>query len=206
METLRERKKHRTRETLVATALELFTDRGFAATTLDELCESAEVSKRTFFRYFTSKEDVATAPGHDMWRAFLARLARDEGRGKVVDLLQEALLATLADMPDEGWADRLLLSRQLAARVPSVDAHGLHFCHRTSLAALEVLRGRTGLPEDDLRLRLAVDVLVAAFQRAQERWAGLPGSPGRAELAGCAREAFAALPGVFAIAVGETAS
>ncbi|ATE55152.1 TetR/AcrR family transcriptional regulator [Actinosynnema pretiosum] len=203
METLRERKKHRTREALIATALEVFTDRGFAATTLDELCARVEVSKRTFFRYFAGKEDVAMAPVHDMWRAFLARLARDEGRGKVVDLLQEALVATLADMPDDGWADRLLLSRQLAARTPSMDAHGLYFCDRTSLAALEVLHGRTGLAPDDLRLRLAVDVLVAAFQRAQERWAGLPGSPGKAELVGCAREAFAAVPGIFAIAVGE---
>jgi len=55
---LRERKKQRTRETLARVALELFDERGYHATTLAEIAEAADVSTRTIFSYYASKEDI----------------------------------------------------------------------------------------------------------------------------------------------------
>ncbi|CAM5419556.1 TetR/AcrR family transcriptional regulator [Streptomyces abikoensis] len=194
---LRERKKQRTREALVDTALELFTERGFQGVTLDELCDAVDTSKRTFFRHFSSKEDVAMTPLLDLWRAFLDDLeTREPGGGPLLDLLQEALLAALDRMPADQWAARVLLSRGLAEHTPSMDAHGLRFCRDTTQAALGVLERRLGLTTaDDPRPRLAIDMLVAAFHCALDTWTSTPGAPTRGALAAHVRTACAALPG-----------
>lgn len=194
---LRERKKLRTRQALIETALELFTERGFDGVTLDELCDTVEVSKRTFFRYFTSKEDVAMAPTQDLWLAFLDELEAPEPPvGPLVEALRDALLAALARMgEDTDWARRALASRRLAARTPSMDAHGLHFCDRTSRSALTTLHRRLDLgARDELPARLALDMLVAAFHLALASWVDQPGRPAHDALAGQLRDTCAALP------------
>lgn len=55
---LRERKKSRTRETVRRAAFRLFEENGYTQTTIDQIAEAAEVSPRTFFRYFPTKESV----------------------------------------------------------------------------------------------------------------------------------------------------
>jgi AcrR family transcriptional regulator len=55
---LRERKKEATVEKLRQVALELFTERGFDAVSVDDVAEAADVSKTTVYRYFPSKEDL----------------------------------------------------------------------------------------------------------------------------------------------------
>ncbi|MFH8368921.1 TetR/AcrR family transcriptional regulator [Streptomyces sp. NPDC018031] len=145
---LRARKKLRTRQALIDTALRLFTERGFDGVTLDELCDTVEVSKRTFFRTFTSKEDVAMAPTQDMWAAFLDDLeTRDPRGGTLLEMLRDALLAAIGAMTEEGWAERVRLSGRLAARTPSMDAHGLQFCDRTCRTALDTLHRRLWLTD-----------------------------------------------------------
>src|SRR5216683_577633 len=62
---LRERKKLRTRRALADAALRMFTEKGFGATTLEELADEAEVSRSTFFRFFPAKEAAAIDPGWD---------------------------------------------------------------------------------------------------------------------------------------------
>lgn len=65
---LRERKKHRTHETITRVAIDLFGEQGFRATTLTQIAEAAEIAPSTLHGYFPSKEDILFNP-HDALRA-----------------------------------------------------------------------------------------------------------------------------------------
>lgn len=67
--TRRERKKQQTRRALTRAALTLFLERGFDATTIDEIAEAADFHRATFFRNFDSKEDVALGDINDRFKA-----------------------------------------------------------------------------------------------------------------------------------------
>ncbi|MEV4839128.1 TetR family transcriptional regulator [Nonomuraea sp. NPDC049486] len=199
---LRERKKARTRQALIDTALELFTEGGFDGVTLDELCDAVEISKRTFFRTFTSKEDVAGAPTHDLWIAFLDDIeSRDPSGAAILPFLCDALLSVIDRMPAEGWTRRVLLNLRLADKTPSLDAHCRYMCDLITRTALDILSRRFDVPpeRDDPRLRLALDMAVAAFHHALEGWAADPAEPTRASLTARIRDTFTAVPGALTL-------
>jgi len=60
---LRERKKAKTRATIQHEALALIRKQGYAATTVDQICDAAEISESTFFRYFPAKPESTVGWG-----------------------------------------------------------------------------------------------------------------------------------------------
>src|SRR5882672_12482033 len=91
---LRERKKQRTRETIAGAARELFAERGYHATTLPEIAEAADVSTRTIFSYFPSKEDILFSDFPIMKEALAQALAeRPEGQ-EALETVREFILSS----------------------------------------------------------------------------------------------------------------
>lgn len=70
----RDRKKSETRRALRDAAHRLFAEQGFRQTTIDEITDAADVSRRTFFRYYSSKEDLLRAEIADLLPVMLAAL------------------------------------------------------------------------------------------------------------------------------------
>lgn len=70
----RERKKAETREALRAAAHQLFAAKGFAQTTIDDITDAADVSRRTFFRYYGSKDELLRADVADLLPVMIAAL------------------------------------------------------------------------------------------------------------------------------------
>lgn len=201
---LRERKKRRTRAALVGAALELFTRDGVDAVTLDRLCDEVEVSKRTFFRTFTSKEDVAMAPLQDYWGTVLEVLEEEPVGGRpVVAMFGDTLLSALDRMPGQTWAEQAVLCARLAARTPSMNGHNLQFCETTMAQALAILHRRLDLgPAGDPRPRLAGDMVLSAFHHALDGWAEQDGAGGTEALARRIRATLDVLPDSLALVVG----
>jgi AcrR family transcriptional regulator len=101
---LRERKKQRTRETIIKAALELFADRGYAHTTLEDIADAAEVSTGTLFAYFPSKEDILFPEERPFYEELKQRLEQRPAAATTFDVLRE-FLDTL-EPPDETFSQR----------------------------------------------------------------------------------------------------
>ncbi|MBH0099320.1 TetR family transcriptional regulator [Salinibacterium sp. NSLL150] len=93
--SLTERRKRDTQLEIARTAARLFSDRGAAAVTAEEIAQQSGVAVRTFYRYFSSKED-AVAPlltiGADQWHALVAAADPDEN---VLAALEHTISAVL---------------------------------------------------------------------------------------------------------------
>lgn len=182
--TLRERKKMRTRQALVETAISMFSERGFDTTPLDALLDEVEVSRRTFFRNFRSKEDVALTAVTELWSAYLDVLDETEKSGSLVDVFRDTMLATLNRM-DEDWYRRFPATLRLIEQSPALNGHSLRHCAEVQAEMVHRLGGTQGL-----ELRLVLEFCVATWRCALDEW--LPACVA-GELPACVRRAFAAI-------------
>src|SRR5687767_10070242 len=117
----RERKKNRTRQELIDAATKLFASRGFDETTTEDIAEAADVSQRTFFRHFSSKEAVLYGDMDELLARFRAILEERPVGEPLVESVRASILA-LADDYDDQRKLRLLQAR-LAATYPAVSAY-----------------------------------------------------------------------------------
>jgi AcrR family transcriptional regulator len=96
-EGLRQRKRRETRARIVDAALKLFLARGYDATTVDEIAEAAGISKRSFFDYFPTKEDVVAAWQDGFGEALAAAVAARPPGEPAVKAVEAALIEVVAD-------------------------------------------------------------------------------------------------------------
>jgi AcrR family transcriptional regulator len=171
---LRERKKERTRAELTDAAFRLFAERGFDETTIEDIVEQVEVSPRTFFRYFDSKEDVVIGFFDDMGlelRAMLEARPADEPPFEAL----RAALGSLIDLYEER-AERVMAAKRLAHETPAIRARLLDKHARWENWVTEVLCDRLGEPEqDDPHARLIAAVALAAYGTAVNSWCTVEG-------------------------------
>src|SRR3712207_7638229 len=87
-EGLRERKKRAARDTIAATARRLFAERGFEAVTVAEVAAAADVSEKTVFNHFPTKEDLAFAGREEGIAQFVAALTQRTPGTSVLDVFR----------------------------------------------------------------------------------------------------------------------
>ncbi|SEC93537.1 TetR family transcriptional regulator [Streptomyces sp. TLI_105] len=167
--TLAQRKRQLVATELTEAALQLFALKGFDAATVDEIATEAGVSKRTFFRYFASKEDVVVQFLAGMGADMRAALADRPAGERPSEALRHAVSVPLAACGDH--AERVLPVVRLILRTPSLLARFLEHQAEWREDLAEELGARLGRdPEADLRPRLAAGMALTAFDAVLRRW------------------------------------
>lgn len=188
----RERKKRETRQALQDAALRATLERGLVAVTVEDIAEAADVSVRTFFNYFSTKEQAIV--GYDPDRPARLReamLARPTGEEPLAAL--RAVLVEMAEQltvgPDE-WERRL---QAIKAHPELLTAH-LAAWTALERGLVEAVATRTGTdPDRDLYPGLVVASAVAANRVAALRWKGSRARGGDASLPALVAQALDAL-------------
>lgn len=165
--SLRKRKKDRTRRTLQAEAVRLFTQQGFEATTIEEIAAAAEVAPRTFFRYFSSKEEVVFWSEHQpMLAGFVAARPDHEPAAQA---LRRGLSDGLASFYEQD-RERLLERSKLACRTPALQPRWRQQQADLGAGMAQILAHRLGVHADGLEVRAIAAAVAAALFVAIEEW------------------------------------
>ncbi|WP_135452699.1 TetR family transcriptional regulator [Mycobacterium sp. DL99] len=156
---LRERKKQRTRAMLIEAAIDLCDRQGFEQTTVEQIAAVADVSPRTFSRYFATKDAVVLAFVDEVIEIVAIELeAQPAGIGDIEALYRahlQAFLKTKTAPPTQLTSDRLLASARIITSSPVLIQSASEF---RADAVNAVLARRMGVPGDDRRLKLTAVV------------------------------------------------
>jgi AcrR family transcriptional regulator len=188
---LRARVREGTRIEVGTIALDLFAERGFEGTTAGEAADAAGISRASFFRLFSSKEEAV--------------FARQEATGAVI-------AATLAERPPEEdhWTalrsafkastdryledpERALARSRLILENPSLRARRLEVHADWSPAICEALAARMGGDAESIKIEAVVAAALGAFDAATTRWGASDGG----DLIALIDESFEAVAALF---------
>jgi len=185
-EGLRARKRRETLQRITDAGMRLFIARGYAETRVDDIAEAAGISRRTFFHYFESKDDILLSLQSGIG-AMLSQALRDTPAGlRPLDAVRAAVIAVSATIPP---ADMIAIDRLMRAS-PAVQARKQASYVAQEQALLAVLRERWPMPEREAGLRLVAMLAVGAMRLALE---ALSREDGKRPLVVLLNEAFDAL-------------
>jgi AcrR family transcriptional regulator len=181
----RERKKRQTRDRLLQAALTLFERQGYEQTAVREITDAVDVSERTFFRYFASKEDLVISFIRERTELFLgflaARPAAEEPLAAIRGAFHDSLAEHSATPGGESYRDKVdtyLSVIRLIEATPALLAANLRFLHDHEDEIVRVLAARENVdPATDRRPRLLAAMFGAIGFLASREWReqGCPG-------------------------------
>ncbi len=166
----RERKKMRTREALERAALRLFQEKGYDRTTIRDITEEVDVSQRTFYRYFPSKEAVLFGNWEESLE-LLRRLIleRPQEEPVFVALYRAALRLAELDRKNEPWLKTVKRLAEKSRRIGEFERAVIYPGFERVVA--EALAERMGVdPAEDPRPRVLAAISVAAWTTARTMW------------------------------------
>ncbi|MET0221721.1 MAG: helix-turn-helix domain-containing protein [Tardiphaga sp.] len=163
---LRARKQQLTRQRITEAAMKLFLVHGFAATTLDDIAAAAEISRRSFFHYFASKEDVVTAWQDGSTDALVAAIAARPPNESMLTAAENAIL-TMARQLD---ANKAMAMARLKRETPVLQAREQLKYEKMERAMAQALAARASGTSGQMRARLVAMITTGAIRIGSEGW------------------------------------
>ena len=182
----RVRKKAATKHSIQEHALRLFVEKGYDATTVDEIAAAAGVSHMTFFRYFPHKEEVVEYDEYDPLMEEL--IAERPGNEAPLTALHAAIRTGLEQVLATD-REALLIRTRLVLQNPVLRSRNLVAQDTTRDLFARALARRAGLPEPDLAATVRASAALGAITPAIMAWAEGDGE----DLIALIDDAFAAL-------------
>jgi AcrR family transcriptional regulator len=186
-EGLRERKRRQTRQRIAEAGLQLFIADGYEATTLDAIAAEAGISRRTFFYYFKSKEEILqAAQATGFLEALRTAFAGQSAEQAPFDAVRRALpkLVSRFETKESIVVDRLMRSTE------TLRAHKQAVFVQMEELLFEALRDVWSGAESEPTLRLVAMVSIGVMRLAMDAWRH---DRAKRPLAGYVREGFAKL-------------
>ena len=164
---LRERKKAKTKAAIQRHAVRLFTEQGFAATTVEQIAEAAEVSPSTVFRYFPTKEELVMFDPYDP--VIFAEFQRQPPELSLIQAWRHALLAAFANMTEDEVTGQLERGR-LVLSVPELWGATLKDTRNSLEVMVNLSAERVGRPPSDPALRATVGAFFGVILAEALDW------------------------------------
>ncbi|MGA4837756.1 TetR/AcrR family transcriptional regulator [Streptomyces sp. G45] len=168
---LRERKKARTKAAIQREAVRLFREQGYAATTVEQVAEAAEVAPSTVFRYFATKQDLVFTQEYEL--PFATLLQAQAPDLTPVQAERRAIGSMLADLSDE----ELALQRErwlLITSEPELWGAGLAGITRSMRVMAEQVAKRAGLDPEAPPVRAYTGAVFGVLLQVSLDWASSP--------------------------------
>jgi AcrR family transcriptional regulator len=164
---LRERKKQRTRATLIDAAVELCERQGFERTTVDQIAAIADVSPRTFSRYFATKDAIALALIDDAVDLAAIELSHQPAEMSHLEALCRSYVTmytnTKTALPGDLTAERLMCTVRIIMSSPALRQAAVEYRDH---AVNRELAKRMGVARDDRRCKLVAAVWASIIMSA----------------------------------------
>ena len=180
----RQRKKTATRDRIRASALRLFREQGYDATTVEQIAAAAGVSHVTFFRYFPAKEDVALSDSYDPLIASF--IAQTPAAWPLIQRIRTVLIQGLRHVNDTD-RDTLLAQSKLIVSTPALRERLWAHQIATQQLILQALEAGQDDSHPSFQDRVTVAACLAAATTAILAWVENDGTP---ELPDLVEQAF----------------
>jgi AcrR family transcriptional regulator len=165
-EGLRERNRRETLQRIADVAIELFLANGFEATTLDEIAAAAGISRRTFFHYFKSKDDILLAHVEGYSEAIKAAVLKRGATAAPIDVVEDALI----DLSTRFGSARTIAIVRVIRQSEALHARKHHSYLGREQVLFEALCELWPAKERRERLRLVAMAAMGVVRIASETW------------------------------------